>query len=672
MEVILLKTCAIILSIAVFNLAKAKIVPPKKIFSEYKLSNGRLYKNELTSARFLIQISNALSSNKLVKSHIRQYLSKVKKSKALKEYKVLNNSFRALLKSNGVVQIINTCSKLKTFSSLPSEKYFLKKIDKYCANTGFKRLTRTGKFIHNSHAKLLAKKINFLPNLNKFAHTESIRELFINSRSFNSELTAQLKNTGAPSSPRRVFHHLSYAPTNPLLLEKLSTTDTPELTASGYFYKEFKTIIKTIKFNIKKEKLFEADQSLEYALSFFHENRKFIPKKKALKYVFSATRLAVTHGFNPFARKILNGFRVSLKRYHLDNYSFHMLWSFLEKDSLTNALRYIESSDFKETQSDYDSRVLFWAGYAYHRAGKEEQSKVFFDSIIENNPLGYYSVVAHRLTNREVAYFKDNKKNTPFSLATKNLITRKHASALRRLRIWSRLQANTLVNKEIYHIVSRSNHSQEKNLQEFKRKAILAELATEGSWLEAFKLIFRSYNTGKLTIDKEILSGLFPIQYFNTIKTYKGETDPLLILSLIRQESAFNPNAQSIAGARGLMQLMPATAKEMRRRVKTRHLKIPKVNLQLGIKYLSRLLKKYDGDLILTLASYNAGQGNVRSWINSYLKSENPLMRIEAIPFKETRNYVKFIYRNFFFYNMLLGKKQKENIFDSFKVSAKR
>lgn len=118
-------------------------------------------------------------------------------------------------------------------------------------------------------------------------------------------------------------------------------------------------------------------------------------------------------------------------------------------------------------------------------------------------------------------------------------------------------------------------------------------------------------------------------KYDDIINEYseKHGVDPLLIKSIVRQESGFNSNAKSKAGAGGLMQLMPATAKE----VGVNNVFDPKQNLEGGIKYFSKLLNRFDGDIQLALAAYNAGAGNVKKYGN------------KVPPFKETQNYVKNI-----------------------------
>ena len=133
-------------------------------------------------------------------------------------------------------------------------------------------------------------------------------------------------------------------------------------------------------------------------------------------------------------------------------------------------------------------------------------------------------------------------------------------------------------------------------------------------------------------------------------------TDPAvetaLIHALIRQESGFNPLAQSRVGALGLMQLMPSTAQQVARKAGRQHstawlLSRPDYNVLLGTMYLSSLLERFDGSYVLALAGYNAGPTRVSEWIAQYGDPREGAIDvidwIERIPYRETRNYVQRI-----------------------------
>ena len=136
-----------------------------------------------------------------------------------------------------------------------------------------------------------------------------------------------------------------------------------------------------------------------------------------------------------------------------------------------------------------------------------------------------------------------------------------------------------------------------------------------------------------------------------------------LVLGLTRQESEFDSGAVSVAGARGLMQLMPASAKHAaslsRLTFRPNDLNKPEYNMQLGMTTLAEYLERWGGSYVLAVASYNAGPSNVRNWVETYGDPRDagvdPIDWIEAIPFPETRNYVQRVLENLEVYRSRLS-----------------
>ena len=134
--------------------------------------------------------------------------------------------------------------------------------------------------------------------------------------------------------------------------------------------------------------------------------------------------------------------------------------------------------------------------------------------------------------------------------------------------------------------------------------------------------------------------------------------DSALLFALARQESAFDASATSPAGAMGLMQVMPATAKGTARKYKIPYRKSsqlhdPETNIAIASHYYEELLKRYNGSRILASAAYNAGPSRVAQWLN---KSDGKLpfdIWIEVIPYRETRAYV----RNILMYSIIYSRK---------------
>jgi len=147
------------------------------------------------------------------------------------------------------------------------------------------------------------------------------------------------------------------------------------------------------------------------------------------------------------------------------------------------------------------------------------------------------------------------------------------------------------------------------------------------------------------------LAVLRPVFYSDKIDLYseKYGVDPLFVISIIKTESNFSKTARSVDGALGLMQLMPATAKELSQELgfkvfESSDLVNPDLNIQLGIYYISKLSKEFNNNEILTLAAYNAGRGKVEQW---YML--NPMLEVDIsdIPYAETREYIKSVQANY-------------------------
>lgn len=142
--------------------------------------------------------------------------------------------------------------------------------------------------------------------------------------------------------------------------------------------------------------------------------------------------------------------------------------------------------------------------------------------------------------------------------------------------------------------------------------------------------------------------------------------EPALVLSVIRQESEFNTRARSRANARGLMQLLPSTARFAARRARLRWSRRrlsrdPAYNIRLGAAYLAYLLNRFEGSYLLAAAAYNAGPTRAGRWIARFGypdRDVDPVDWIESIPFGETRNFVRRVLANVAVYRVRLGNSQ--------------
>ncbi|MDR9403381.1 MAG: transglycosylase SLT domain-containing protein [Halothece sp. Uz-M2-17] len=146
---------------------------------------------------------------------------------------------------------------------------------------------------------------------------------------------------------------------------------------------------------------------------------------------------------------------------------------------------------------------------------------------------------------------------------------------------------------------------------------------------------------------------LFPFPYHKNILKWSQERalNPLLTISLIRQESRFEKDIGSVAGAKGLMQIMPSTGEWVASKVNLKNYSLvdPEDNIKLGTWYLDYTHDRYDNHSMLAVASYNAGPGNVAKWVKRYGLTD-PDEFVQNIPFPETKGYVEAVFGNYWNY----------------------
>jgi soluble lytic murein transglycosylase len=174
--------------------------------------------------------------------------------------------------------------------------------------------------------------------------------------------------------------------------------------------------------------------------------------------------------------------------------------------------------------------------------------------------------------------------------------------------------------------------------------------------------------------DEIIMRALYPPLKAEDINRKRITAPPEeLILSIIRQESAFDKNALSRAGAAGLMQLMPGTAKDVAKKLglpydQKRLMSDVRYNMTFGSYYLNKRMEQYDGNIVLATAAYNGGAGNVAKWIKqfgdprTFRSVEQVVDWIELIPFPETSNYVMKILENLQMYRISLRKAEGNKV----------
>jgi soluble lytic murein transglycosylase len=189
--------------------------------------------------------------------------------------------------------------------------------------------------------------------------------------------------------------------------------------------------------------------------------------------------------------------------------------------------------------------------------------------------------------------------------------------------------------------------------------ALAEALAERGYSQRAVRIGLRLQGSGPA--NRRLLRILYPFPYRTLIteEARSRDMDPFIASALIRQESMFEARVTSQAGARGLMQIMPATGRELAQGAgvgdwDAELLYHPEINVHLGTRYLARHLENYDGELASVFSAYNAGWHRVEWW-HEFREHDETELFIERIPFRETRDYVKILLRNRALYSGLYG-----------------
>lgn len=271
-------------------------------------------------------------------------------------------------------------------------------------------------------------------------------------------------------------------------------------------------------------------------------------------------------------------------------------------------------------------RWQYWLGRSEMATGAKAQGERRLEAILgERN---FYSVAAAEQLNRAVVYPQT-------SLALQRSVVKPFNASLERIGELIARDKIAAAKSEWRHLLNRATPEQ---------KQMLAAYAAQKRW---------HHLTVTATIQAKMWGNLalrFPLAHRWWFDFYgeKHSVDPVTLMSLARQESAMDIEAKSPVGARGVMQIMPATAKYTARKYDLGYTGVDDLykvgkNIEIGSRYLQSLLEKYDNNRIFAFAAYNAGPGRVKTWRGRTQEKLDAYAFIEAIPFNETRGYVQNI-----------------------------
>lgn len=301
---------------------------------------------------------------------------------------------------------------------------------------------------------------------------------------------------------------------------------------------------------------------------------------------------------------------------------------------------------FEFNDNEIAARFCYW-GYKLnlYQTGS-------IDECFERFPLTFYGLHAHYGTNRKLAKLESTLPANSLITLIEEVPTEKR-NYLQFLQLVYFIEEYELADSFVRIMLTTENSQMMLALAKVLLEAeryYLVQLIAESK----FRSVLESSATGR----NLLLSYFYPLAYDTTVSqnAIGHSLSKMLILSVMREESHFNPQVISIAGAVGLMQLMPKTAEYMAKRigitVEIESLVDPELNLRLGSAYLKSLMNRYDGNLFYTLAAYNGGPSNVTRWLQK-TKTKDDEDFIETITFKETQNYVRRVMRSYYLYRYL-------------------
>ncbi len=443
------------------------------------------------------------------------------------------------------------------------------------------------------------------------------------------------------------------------------------------FYVEFGKLINLgYKSLDDKPVLAKVKDHYQFLKNYLELNQDHLPVGLCLTRLNDFSKAVFRNGFKDLSRDIFKYIvKKNNKEIHEDALFFY-LWTYLASNEYKEAQKLANLHGLiKNSKTLNDSRLKFWIAYTHEKLDQKSEAISLYEDIVLNHPLTYYGIMSTKklqtLKPESVVvtfYHNSVKTSDTTSLELKD-IDDDYISSLVRLKAWAKIDSARMMKLELKRL---KNHSMPSYLvkQATEKQLYLKSdlhllnariIQDSDNHLATFRYIYQVLDNKEVIFNRQVLEILYPKPYLNVLTKAlnKDSLDPIIVLSLIRQESVFNPLARSRVGARGLMQLMPTTARHMRRNVRDKHLVDPKINIELGTKYFKGLTKRYDGNLVYVLSAYNAGESRVERWKSLYFDSDETILKnIEAIPFLETRNYVKLIFRNIFFYKLLVEKKE--------------
>ncbi|MEK0182179.1 MAG: tail length tape measure protein [Oscillatoriales cyanobacterium] len=396
-----------------------------------------------------------------------------------------------------------------------------------------------------------------------------------------------------------------------------------------------------------------------------HAAEALFDKSQLLDKLGSATSASDT-------RKLL------LKKYNNSDKAAELRWTvaqqFAKAGDLNSAWQWARELTTHNPDSELAPEAAFWVGKWAKQIGREQDAKTAFEYTILRYPESYFAWRSAVLLGWAVGDFTTVRDLSP------NVV-----------RPPQRLEptAGSPVLKELYQL-GQDRDAWKLWQIEFKNRVepSISEQFTDGLMrigvgdnLDGLWMVGSLRNREEPEERKEYLAlrqqpnywqALYPFPYLENIVKWSQERkiNPLLVTSLIRQESRFMPKIKSVVGATGLMQVMPETATWVADKINLKKYSLENVddNIKLGTWYLGHTHDEYKNNSMLAVASYNAGPNAVADWLKRFSFSD-PDAFADKIPFPETKGYVKSVFENYWNYLRIYNPEVSKLIADNYAAS---
>jgi len=332
-----------------------------------------------------------------------------------------------------------------------------------------------------------------------------------------------------------------------------------------------------------------------------------------------------------------------------------------------DAWQWMQPAVKSNLESNVDPKALYYTGQWANDIGNTNAAKKAFRKTIQIHPQSYWAWRSAVQLGWDVGNFDQVRPLTPILDETK---------------LYSPLPIGSKALQELYFLGQHEDawlqlqseirrHQQPTVNEQFTEGLLKLELGQYSEGMQQIWDLTKRETPQELKQWKALRKnnsywyGLFPFPYRQQITQYakQEKINPLLVLSVMRKESTFNPEIDSVVGAVGLMQIVPPTANWVAQQIDLPDYSLinPDDNIRIGTWYLKHNHHRYQDDSLLAVASYNAGTGNVSAWINRY-GINNRDRFVEQIPFPETKDYVEGVFGNYWNYLRLYNPEIRQKV----------